>query len=439
MKRVESAPCFPLCCLLVLANASAAERYLEYVPAGTLRQGEAVVDMSGEGYADERPAHLVPVSAFYVENFEVTKAVWDVVRGWALTNGYVDLPVGQAGYATNGPAAVDHPVVGVSWHDAVKWCNARSEREGLLPAYYTNAAHSVVYRVGTNVPDAAAVKGDATGYRLPTESEWEWAARGAQVGAYYPWGGAGGWHADHIASTQAQFSAEGTAPAGALPPNDYLLYDMAGNAAEWCWDWFDGTYYASQATNAWPPGPAGPPTPTTAALKVLRGGSWQSPASDLRCSFRDADPPAGVRYTQGFRVARAFDGVDHPDRDGDGLPDWWEYDFFASKTDAPAGDDPDGDSLDNGTEYGIGSDPLDARSGFALRLLVGDIYGAVSWPSSSGRSYRVEFATNLLAASAFASLTNGIPATPPLNTYTDEAHRVLSPVYYRVRAVGGGQ
>jgi formylglycine-generating enzyme len=439
VKRDQSCSCFFLCCLLAAGAGAAVERHLEYVPAGGLQQGETVADEVGEGFADECPVHVVPVSAFYIENLEVTKALWDVVREWAVTNGYVDLPAGQAGSATNGPAGSNHPVARVSWHDAARWCNARSEREYLVPAYYTNDAHSVAYRSGTNVPDALRVKADATGYRLPTESQWEWAARGALPETYYPWGGAGGWHADHIATTQAQYAAQGTAPAGSYAPNGYLLYDMAGNAAEWCWDWFDDMYYATHATGAWPADPAGPERAPPASLKVSRGGSWAAPASDLRCSFRDSDPPGTARDTQGFRVAMAFEGAPHPDRDGDGLPDWWEYDFFGSKTNAVPGDDPDGDSLDNGTECGLGSDPFDARSGFALGLLVGDSSGLVTWPSASGHTYRVEFATNLMSPDAFALLTNGLEATPPLNTYTDATMRALSPVYYRVWVLGGGQ
>jgi len=428
-----------LCCLWAASGTLAVGRYLEYVPGGILQQGGAVTPEVGEGFTDECPAHFVPLGAFYIENVEVTKALWDSVREWALTNGYVDLPAGQAGYATNGPAGVGHPVVMVSWHDTVKWCNARSEQEGLTPVYYADAAHSFPYRSGTYLLNATNVKGDATGYRLPTESQWEWAARGGLTGAYYPWGGWGGWHADHVTSTQAQYASQGTAPAGAPAPNGYLLYDMAGNAAEWCGDWFDDAYYASRAPDAWPADPTGPDTPPTAVLKTVRGGSWASPASDLRCSFRDACPPGSVRETRGFRVARAFDGALHPDRDGDGLPDWWEYDFFGSKTNALPGSDTDGDSLDNGTEYCIRSNPLDARSGFTLRLVRRlDGAGLVSWPSSSGHTYRVELATNLLKPGAFAALTNGLEPTPPLNTYTDENHQVLSPVFYRVRAMGGG-
>jgi len=436
-KNVTKRVCVLLCFVLATASAFGVERYLEYVPSGTLRQGEATADEVGEGFADERPAHFVPVSAFYIENLEITKALWDAVRDWALTNGYADLATGQAGSTTNGPAGDDHPVVRVSWHDVVKWCNARSEMESLAPVYYTNAAHSAVYRTGTEALSASNARGDANGYRLPTESEWEWAARGALAQGYYPWGGSGGWHADHITATQARYAAEGTAPAGTTVPNGYLLYDMAGNAAEWCWDWFDDAYYAAYAVDSWPADPAGPSSAPPAALKVARGGSWAAPASDVRCSFRDADPPGSVRDTRGFRVATAFEGTAHPDRDGDGLPDWWEYDFFGSKTNALPGSDPDGDLLDNGTECGIGSDPLDARSGFALELLLGDA-GIVTWPSSSGHTYQLDFATNLLLPDAFAVLTNGLPATPPLNTYTDESHRALSPVYYRVRARGGG-
>ncbi len=97
------------------------------IPAGSFQIGNTLA-ASGDGYPDELPVHTVNVSAFYMDKYEVTKALWDQVRAWGLTNGYTDLPVG-AGKAAN------HPVHSIKWYDAVKWSNARSQREGLTPAY----------------------------------------------------------------------------------------------------------------------------------------------------------------------------------------------------------------------------------------------------------------------------------------------------------------
>jgi|GEM_PF-2637864 len=134
------------------------------IPAGSFQMGDAFE----EGGPSELFRHEVTVSAFYMDRYEVTKALWDQVRTWAEGRGYDDLPEGGG----KGPS---HPVHTVSWFDAIKWANARSQRDGRTPVYYTDAGFTTVYKTGDVTPHP---NWSANGYRLPTEAEWEKAGRG---------------------------------------------------------------------------------------------------------------------------------------------------------------------------------------------------------------------------------------------------------------------
>ena len=263
------------------------------IPAGEFTMGDV---LDGDPKA---PPHQVNVSAFYIGQKEVTKAEWDSVRIWAVSHGYPDL---AAGYGK----AAEHPVESVSWWDVVKWCNARSEQEGLMPCYTVGGA---VMRSGTTEP---TVNWTASGYRLPTEAEWEKAARGGLSGKRFPWG-------DTISHTQANYNSSAsygydisptlgyhpaystgsiphTSPVGSFSSNGYGLQDMAGNAIEWCWDWY-GTY-ASGAQND----PRGASSGTS---RVLRGGDWHYYANYCRAAARYSYNPGDANYYRGFRVTRS--------------------------------------------------------------------------------------------------------------------------------------
>jgi sulfatase modifying factor 1 len=127
------------------------------IPAGSFQMGDAV-----DG--SEIPVHTVTVSAFYLDKYEVTKALWDEVYTWATANGYTF-------YDTGTGTATTHPVEIVSWYDVVKWLNARSAKEGRTPVYYTDSGQATVYKTGQVDVAAGAVKWTANGYRLPTEAE----------------------------------------------------------------------------------------------------------------------------------------------------------------------------------------------------------------------------------------------------------------------------
>jgi formylglycine-generating enzyme required for sulfatase activity len=268
---------------------------------------------NSEGFANELPQHTVYVSAFYLERREVTKDLWDSVYTWATNHSYAFDNVGLA----KGP---DHPVHSVNWFDAVKWCNARSEMEGLTPAYYLDTAFTLVYReAGQAALWTNFVKWNANGYRLPTEAEWEKAARGGLIDLRFPWG-------DTITHTQANYYSSATYsydlsatrnyhpalntngfpytnPTDLFTPNTYGLRGMADNVCEWCWDWFDpGWYSTAAATNTNCRGPRG----DGMTYRVRRGGSWNVMANKARSAFRDYGSPTDATPSFGFRCARAL-------------------------------------------------------------------------------------------------------------------------------------
>lgn len=276
------------------------------VPGGSFTMGDGF----GEGDSDERPQHTVYTRAFFMDRCKVKKGLWDSVYQWATSHGYTFDNPGSA-------RALDHPVQGINWYDMVKWCNARSEKEGLTPCYYMNSSQSSVYRQGNIDINNTCVSWAATGYRLPTEAEWEKAARAGLQGRRFPWG-------NTINESQANYSSKPsdyaydvstttgfnpvfavgaypyTSPVKYFPPNAFGLYDMAGNVLDWCWDWYDDLWYANPAsTSADNAGPVGPLT-----MRATRGGGWtQSPYWE-RCSFRDRMPPTATNYAVGFRCVR---------------------------------------------------------------------------------------------------------------------------------------
>ena len=297
------------CRVRVLADdgtAPPAPAGMAYIPAGSFQMG----DTFHEGNTSELPLHNVFVSAFFMDKNQVIKEMWLDVYTWAQGHGYTFSNAGS--FAGNG-----YPVKNVNWYDVVKWCNARSEQEGLTPCYYTDATLATVYRVGSLNLTNACVKWTVNGYRLPTEAEWEKAARGGRAGNRFPWG-------DTITHSQANYFSSAsygydlsptrgahptygaaTGPIRSFAANDYGLFDMAGNQSQWCWDWFDGLFYGqTEATND-PHGPVG-----AMSYRVMRGGDASDAAVALRCASRyniyGNVVPAQTSPARGFRCVRGY-------------------------------------------------------------------------------------------------------------------------------------
>ena len=307
---------------------------MAFIPGGEYWMG----DHFDEGWTDELPLHPVRLDAFYIGKYEVTNgqycaflnAAHDsnsvyVAGTFIMGTGndkkycgtsYNSLP-SQILYAdgvftvldkdrgdpnnTDDPNDMTNdPVVSVTWYGAAAYCNWRSEQDG----------YQACYNLSTWECDFTK-----KGYRLPTETQWEYAARGGQDGGRFPW-----YEPNTISHEYANYESlhlededydvnptsgyhpvwsrgdkQYTSPIGSFAPNGYGLYDIAGNASEWCNDWYSETYYESTPLD-------NPKGPESGQYRLLRGGNWDYTSQHCRVANRNAWFPDGFRAGSGFRI-----------------------------------------------------------------------------------------------------------------------------------------
>ena len=214
------------------------------IPAGKFQMG------GRDGADNEKPVHALYIDAFYMDKYEVTNAQYKK---------FIDATGHKAPKYWSDPRynAPNHPVVGINWHDAMAYA-------------------------------------EWAGKRLPTEAEWEKAARGELSGREYPWGDKFTHNEANCDGTGGKDRWEHTAPVGSFAPNGYGLYDMVGNVYVWCADWYDQNYYADSPSR-------NPQGPYSGTFRVLRGGGWRCQDNCLRCAKRYGYYPSETYQLIGFR------------------------------------------------------------------------------------------------------------------------------------------
>jgi len=263
------------------------------IPGGTFTMGSNDSrDSDPDWGGSASPAHTVTLNGFSMSRYEVTQELY-----FSITKNRPSV------YFRSNPADGEdqdkRPVENVTWYDAVEFCNRLSAAEGLTPAYTIDKDRSDPTGI---IPDGVkwtvTWNKNANGYRLPTEAEWEYAAKGGNPNAAgwkkFTYSGSNnadavGWYAGN--------SWAMTREAGKKAPNGLGLYDMSGNVSEWCWDWYED-YTGEARTN--------PNGASSGIYRVIRGGSWNQDPSRMRSVFRDFLRPDGHFSNNGFRLARSL-------------------------------------------------------------------------------------------------------------------------------------
>ena len=288
----------------------------EPTPSSTIVQGMVKLELKGKSFqmgasydganSNEKPAHRVTFKRdIYMCDHEVTQAEWEAVMG--NNPSYFQGKEADKKVA-DGEVQENRPVESITWYEAVAFCNELTKKENITAravapkeidyVYFSDDTFTTPYTKddasSNNLP---YMKIDATGYRLPTEAEWEYAARGGIADtAKAVWAGTTteselrnyAWYNDNSDSKTHEVKKK--------KANGYGLYDMSGNVFEWCWDW-DGSYADEDATD--------PTGASSGSYRVRRGGYWNHDAKYCRASNRGYTMPSYRHYFLGFRLVRS--------------------------------------------------------------------------------------------------------------------------------------
>lgn len=260
---------------------SLSAKNMVFIKGGTFQMGSP----ESENWREkDETLHTVTLDGFYISRYEVTQEEYERVMG--------KNPSAFKGQGKN------LPVENVSWYDAVEFCNALSRAEGLSPAYRIDGENVEWNKI-------------ADGYRLPTESELEYAARAgtktpfssakvpgdsdANFYAHYPYNIEQNYFNDSVLETRPGYYRQKTVEVGSFKPNGNGLYDIHGNVREWCWDFY-GKYPSSAVKNS--------SGAENGSARIARGGGWNDFGKHLRCAYRSSQIPDEPSSSRGFRVAR---------------------------------------------------------------------------------------------------------------------------------------
>ena len=264
------------------------------VPEGFVEIPAALITVSETWTPDSYvfvSGRTLNIKAFWMSDHEVTREEYKNVVG---RDPSIPRAYDKDGNELTGSAAGNNPVTNVSWYDAIVYCNKRSINESLTPCYTINGSTDptswgTVPVSSDSTWNAATCDFTANGYRLPTEAEWELAARGEESYGY-----AGSDNIDDVAWYTGNTNDTGTREVKTKKANGYGLYDMSGNVWEWCWDWYGSISSSTPESGV-----------SSGSHRCLRGGSWSGRAYYARVAYWYNSDPSYRGSNLGFRLVRS--------------------------------------------------------------------------------------------------------------------------------------